>query len=100
MRYKMSDDTIVDTDKAIQNWVEKTHFNGHDYIGRSSASQWHHQGLYRSSKGRYYLEQSSQVQGEKDHAWLISRKDAAAWLLFNDYELPEDLEEFEKEVIE
>lgn len=71
-RFKLEDGAIVDTDGAAQSWDE----------------------------GRYYIVHSSQWQGSRDHAEEIPARDAAAWLLQNDHELPEDLAEYEGDVIE
>jgi len=96
----MEDETIVDTEKAVQEWAEKTDWNGNNHIGRSSGSQWRHQSLYRSSKGRYYLYFISDVQSEKDYVQFLGLKEAAGWLLLNAYELPEDLKEYEEGIVE
>jgi hypothetical protein len=39
-------------------------------------------------------------QGSRDHAEEATPRDAAAWLLQNEHELPEDLASFEEEIIE
>lgn len=99
-RFRMDDDTIVDTDKALQSWGEETDWNGSNHISRATGSQWNHQTLYKSKKGRYYIVHSSQIQGNMDHAEWITPQEAARWLLLMDEELPEDLEQYAEEVCE
>jgi hypothetical protein len=99
-RYKMEDDTVVNTESATTNWNEDRDWNGSNHIGRSSRSQWHDQTLYRSRKGRYYIEYRSRVQGQMDHAEWISPQAATRWLLLNEYDLPEELKQYEEQVTE
>jgi hypothetical protein len=99
-RYKMHDDTIVDTDLATGTWQEATDWNGNNHISRPTGSQWNHERLYRSAKGRYYLESTSQWQGSTPSAMWLTDENAARWLLLNDHELPEDLARFAREVCE
>lgn len=99
-KYRMDDGTIVDTDKAQQHWGEASDWNGSNHISRATGSQWHHQTLYKSRKGRYYIEHTSQWQGAREHVEWVSNEEAARWLLHNDHELPEDLKQLEDEVCE
>lgn len=99
-RYKMDDDTIVDTKNATLSWDEERDWNGSNHIGRSSRSQWHDQRLHRSRKGRYYIEYLSREQGVMDSAEWISKKAAARWLIHNELDLPDDLKEMAEEVSE
>ena len=98
--YKMDDGTIVKTENATKSWDETSDWNGSNQIGRSSRSQWHDQTLHRSRKGRYYIEYSSRVSGIQDSAAWITEKAAAAWLLHNDYNLPDDLKEAGEQISE
>jgi hypothetical protein len=99
-KYKMDDNTIVDTKKATQHWEEKTDWNGNNHISRVTGSQWEHEELYRSSKGRYYVERNSQIQGQTPYAVYVTGEQAAIWLLVNEYELPPELQEHEGEIVE
>ena len=90
-RYRMDDGTVVDTDNARQSWPEATRFDGSNHISVATGSQWEHQALHCSRKGRYYLERWSQWQGTRDSAEWISKRMAAAWLLLNEHEVPADL---------
>jgi len=99
-KYKMQDGTVVNTDKAQQSWNEDTQWNGNNHISVATGSQWEHQRLHRSAKGRYYVESWSQWQGSTPSAEYVSDIDAAAWLLANDHELPADLEKAAAQVEE
>ena len=100
MRYRMDGGSIVDTDKAAESWEERTDWDGHNHISRNTRSQWEHETLYRSRKGRYYIVHDSQWQGSMPSAEWVSNKQAAAWLLLNDRPLPEDLAEVAAEIEE
>jgi hypothetical protein len=97
----MDDGTVVKTENATQHWDEATRWNGNNHISVATGSQWEHQTLYRSRKGRYYVEHESQWQGSTPHAEWISNHEAARWLLANGHdELPEGLAALESEVSE
>jgi len=99
-RYRMSDGMVVDTDNATAHWEEATDWNGNNHISRATGSQWDHQTLYRSRRGRYYIEHTSQWQGSQAHAEWVSNEEAARWLILNDEELPEDLKTLAEQVAE
>lgn len=90
-RYQMLDGTVVDTERATQHWDEDTRWNGSNHISVATNSQWVHQTLYRSRKGRYWLETTSQYQGSTPRAEWVSPEQAAAWLDANDHNIPDDL---------
>ncbi len=97
-RYRMNDGKIVDSEKAVETWNEGTRWNGSNHISINTGSQWEHETLYRSAKGRYWKEYvNARRQGE---ATLLEPAEAAAWLIANDHELPEDLRQFEDEILE
>lgn len=98
--YRMDDGTIVKTENATKSWDEATRFDGRNHISVATGSQWNHQNLYRSRKGRYYIEHWSQWQGSAPHAEWVSNHEAARWLLANEHELPEDLKALEEEICE
>lgn len=98
--YRMSDGTVVKTENATQSWQEDDYFDGHNRISKATSSQWEHQTLYRSRKGRYYLEHTSQWQGSHDSAEWVSNEEATRWLLHNEHELPSDLAALEAQVSE
>lgn len=99
-RYAMDDGTVIDTDKSTQSWDEDTYWDGRNHISKATGSQWDHQTLYRSRKGRYYVEHTSQCQGKRDHVEWVSREVATQWLLSNGHELPGDLSDLENEIVE
>ena len=91
---------IFDTERAAATWEEASDWNGSNHISRATGSQWNHETLHKSAKGRYYKVMSSNVQGSQDEMEILSPREAAAWLLLNDHELPDDLRELEGEVVE
>jgi hypothetical protein len=99
-RYTAEDGTVIDTAKAKAHWDEATRWDGNNHVSVATGSQWNHETLYRSSKGRYYIERTSQWQGSTDSADFIDREDAARWLLANEHDLPADLADLESEVSE
>lgn len=99
-RYQMEDGTFVDTKKAVASWEEARRWNGNNHISKATGSQWDHETLYKSSKGRYFVEETSQWQGSLDSARFLSREEAAAWLLNNEEDLPEDLAKFAESMVE
>lgn len=98
--YRMDDGTVVKTENATQKWEEGTRWDGNNHISVATGSQWNHQTLYRSRKGRYYIEHTSQYQGSLPHTEWISNHEAARWLLANEEELPAELAALEAEVSE
>lgn len=99
-RYRMSDGTIVDTDRAARSWDERQEWDGRNHVSVHTGDQWAHERLYLSSKGRFYLVIWSDWQGSGEEATYVSETDAAAWLLLNGSELPEELKEVEESVVE
>jgi len=100
IRYRMDDGTIIDTTNASRSWKEETDWDGNNHVSRATGSQWSHQTLYRSKKGRYYVEHTSQWQGSRPHVEWVSPEEAARWLLLMEEELPEDLAHLESELVE
>ena len=98
--YRMDDGTVVKTENATQSWDEKRYHNGNNWISVATRSQWNHETLYRSRRGRYWIEHTSQMQGREDYAEWIGNHSAAQWLLANGHELPDDLKPLETEVSE
>lgn len=96
-KYKMEDGTIVDTARAAQSWDEYTVWDGSARVSVNTKSEWNHERLHMSSKGRFWIEEESQWQGAVSTARRISRRKAAIWLLTNHHQLPNDLEDLEGE---
>lgn len=99
-RYRMDDGTIVDTSKCARYWDEETDWDGKNHISRATGTQWDHETLYRSRKGRYYIEHTSQWQGSRPHVEWVSNEEAARWLLLMEHELPPDLVKHESAIVE
>jgi len=94
------DKAIFDTEKAKANWSEASDWNGSNHISRATGSQWNHEDLYLSKKGRYYVVRSSNFQGSSDEMEILSPREAAVWLALNDHDMPDDLREVADEVVE
>ena len=92
-KYSMDNGAVVDSDTAQVSWKEATRWNGQNHISRATGSQWEHETLYKSSKGNYWVEHTSQYQGSLPRAFFLTPEEAARWLLTNEHELPEDLQE-------
>lgn len=91
---------IFNTDKAVLEYSEAMDWDGRNHIGRATGSQREHETLYKSSKGRWYIESYSDWQGSVPSARYISETEACAWLLKNDHKLPKDLLALQEEVEE
>jgi len=91
---------IFDTEKAKSYWSEASDWNGSNRISRMTGSQWNHETLYLSAKGRYYVVRTSDIQGRPDGMEILSPREATAWLIFADHELPEDLAALADVVVE
>jgi len=96
----MDDGTVVDTKNAVATWEEDTFWDGRNHISKATGSQRHHQTLYKSRKGRYYVEHTSNYQGTHDRVEWVSPEEATRWLILNGEDLPEDLQKLEAEVSE
>lgn len=97
MKIKTEDGTIIDTDKARKSYDEKTDWDGNNLISRPTKSQWEHETLYLSAKGRYYLLHESQWQGSLPSAEFVTDEQAAQWLALNDHAVPAELAEMASE---
>jgi hypothetical protein len=98
----MSDGTVVKTENATKHWEEDTRWDGNNHISKATGSQWEHQTLYRSRKGRYYIEHKSQWQGSTPGAEWVSNEEAARWLMAQGEEanLPDELKHLAEELTE
>lgn len=100
MKYQMEDGTVVNTEKAAQEYEEAQDHDGRNDISRATGSQWNHETLYRSRRGRYYKVCTSQWQGSRSHAEWISEHEAVRWLSLNDHEVPKVLAHLVDEIEE
>jgi len=96
----LDDDAILDSALAVKSWDEKRDWDGRNYISRATGSQRTHETLYLSRRGRYWVEHTSQWQGFRPSAQLLTKQEAIAWLALNDHGLPAELTESSLEVIE
>ena len=102
-KYQMEDGSIVNTEKSSQKWEEGTRFNGHNRISLATGSQWDHETLYRSRKGRYYKVHESQWQGSVSWAEWMDKREVVRWLLkneFDDDDIPTDIKHLITEIEE
>jgi hypothetical protein len=70
----------VNKAKCIQ---EEKDWNGSNMISRATGSQWHHEALYLTAKGRWVLYSWSNVQGDGESYRLMCHADAYRWLMVN-----------------
>jgi hypothetical protein len=96
----MEDETVVDTARATATYEEETLWGGQNHISRATGTQWDHETLYRSAKGRWYIEHTSQWEGKLPSAEWVSPEKAAAWLVLMGAEVPPELEEAAGKVTE
>lgn len=69
-----------DLDKATA-FEEDTEWDGSNRISKATGSQWNHQMLYRTAKGRWVLHCWSQWQGSTPSYEFIGDTDAREWLI-------------------
>jgi len=102
MTYRMEDGTVVKTENASRRWVDGQRHDGHNWISLATGQQWAHETLYRSRKGRYWIEYASDWQGSTPHAEWVSPQEATRWLLANEHEdeMPDDLQPLVEDVSE
>jgi len=96
--YRTRDGELVDTGLATEEWNDATYVSNGNSIHVTTDSQWEWEKLYLSRKGIYYIEEDGATRA-RGEVRIVTREEAAAWLLFNEHELPEDLAEFEDIVL-
>jgi len=70
---------------------EATYWNGSNHISKATGSQWNHEALYRTTNGIWVLHSFSNYENVADEYSSISAKDAAAWLIQNEHDIPDEL---------
>jgi len=102
MTYRMQDGTVVKTENATRSWEEGKRHDGQNMISLATGSQWEHEVLHRSRRGRYWLEHYSDWQGSTPRAEWIGEHAATQWLMVNEREdeMPDDLKKLVDEVSE
>jgi hypothetical protein len=69
---------------AAIRFEERLRWDGRNMISVATGSQWHHERLYRSRKGAWYLRSWSDWQGSGAPVYeQISAREAADWLVGN-----------------
>lgn len=86
-RYRMSDGMVVDTVNATGCWPLDV------------VDEWSQKVLYRSRRGRYYVEHTSQREGCRNGAEWVSNEEACRELLASGCG-PEDGEDWPAELTE
>ena len=76
---------------AATSWEEDYWWNGHNHCSRATGSQWDHERLYRTSRGRWVIKWSSQWQGSRTSYRVIDAAGAAEWLIRNGHDVPAEL---------
>ncbi|MER7002194.1 hypothetical protein ABT297_03985 [Dactylosporangium sp. NPDC000555] len=76
-------DGWFDADKA-ELTEEDTRWNGNNHVSVHTTDQYEHQGLYRTSGGRWVLNTWSQRQGVEPRYEFLTGEQAREWLLAND----------------
>lgn len=74
-----------------EKYEEDTYWNGNNHISKATGSQWNHEDLYRSRKGKWIKHTWSQMQGSGETWEIVSKNEAAEWLIANEHEIPDDL---------
>ena len=70
----------------VESFEEATFHDGNNHISRATNSQWTHEILYRTPKGRWILHWWSQWQGSRERYEEVGDERAASWLSVNEHE--------------
>jgi hypothetical protein len=71
-----------DLDKA--EWFNGDYvFDGRNNISVNTGTQWEHQTLYRTAKGKWVMHHTSDWHGARASWSEVTAEDAAAWLILN-----------------
>lgn len=83
MAYKLDSGKVVSPDKAVVSISEDTRWDGSNHISVATGSQWSHETLYKSSKGTWWIEHTSQYEGARPYATELTEQEAAEWITLN-----------------
>jgi len=83
MKYEI-DGKIVDSKKG-KEYREGQNHNGRNWISLATGKQFEHESLHVSTKGTFWIEEWSNYQGSTQHARIVTKEEAAAWLTKNEY---------------
>jgi len=79
-RQRLTDGGWFDRE-AAKRYNEDTYHDGQNFISRATGTQWDHESLYRTRRGRWVLHWWSQWQGSRE-SWIeISADEAHRWLI-------------------
>ena len=70
---------------SADSFEESTRWNGNNHISVNTGSQWDHEQLYKTAKGKWVLHSWSQWQGSTESWQVIGEHQAYAWLLNNEF---------------
>jgi hypothetical protein len=77
-------------DKAkAQEFDEDTDWNGNNFISVNTGSQWEHERLYKTARGRWVLKSWSNWQGTATTYSFIDSEEAQLWLAKNGHKCDE-----------
>lgn len=71
---------------AATSWPEATRFDGRNYVSRATGTEWDHETLYRTSRGRWVVNWFSQWQGTPERWRFVDEATAFAWLAENNHD--------------
>jgi hypothetical protein len=74
---------------SAKEFNEGRHHDGNNWISKATGSQWEHESLYLTQRGRWVLNHWSNCQGSGESYTLISPDDAATWLVRNEHDIEE-----------
>ena len=82
-----------DPSKA-QRWDEATWWDGSNHVSRATGSQWDHEALFRTGGGAWIVNRWSQWQGSRESYQEVRPSEAAIWLVRNEHDVPDELEQY------
>lgn len=87
-------------DAAILHKKEESDWNGRNWISRATSHQFYHEGLYYSKSKNFILNRWSDFQGSQDTYELITASEAAEWIIKNEFDDLEFLDQLPAKVKE
>lgn len=79
---------------VVEQYQENREWDGNNMISTATGSQWDHQQVVRTRRGRYYIVSSSQWQGSRTEAVAVSLDEASVWVVRAGY-APADCQDAE-----
>lgn len=78
-------------EETATHYKESRHHDGNNFISDATGTQWEHEALYRTTSGQWIVNHWSQWQGSTETYKPVSSAEAAAWLVRNGHEAPDEL---------